>query len=247
MFSFLEVYEELTTSEKKALKYIIDNPEEIPHLHIEELAKKVFTSKTVIINLSKKLGFSGFKELKYHISNQLLLKVRQETETNESVKQTLEQSIAKSMDLIVEKDIEESANTLKKAKNIFIMARGTSKPVGYYLEHLLFSLGMHCFFINDYNLSETFTRLVGEEDVVILISLSGNTKKIIETAKQVHFNDAKIISMTGFQTNPLSNYADFSLFCYTDTMDTRKDDSVSRIGFFILVDLLINTLKKNNN
>ena len=61
------------------------------------------------------------------------------------------------------------------------------------------------------------------------------------------FNDAKIISMTGFQTNPLSNYADFSLFCYTDTMDTRKDDSVSRIGFFILVDLLINTLKKNNN
>ena len=28
------------------------------------------------------------------------------------------------VDLIVEKDIEESANTLKKAKNIFIMARG---------------------------------------------------------------------------------------------------------------------------
>lgn len=247
MFSFLEVYEELTVSEKKALKYIIDNPEEIPHIHIEELAKKVFTSKTVIINLSKKLGFSGFKELKFHISNQLLSKVRNEKNQSESVKNSLEKSLAKSMDLIVESDIEECAKMLKAAKNIFIMARGTSKPVGYYLEHLLFSLGMHCFFINDYNLSETFTRLVGEEDVVILISLSGNTKKIIETAKQVHFNEAQIISMTGFQTNELSNYADYSLYSYTDTMDTQKEDSNSRIGFFILVDLLVSTLKKQGN
>ena len=49
--------------------------------------------------------------------------------------------------------------------------------IGYYLEHLLFALGLHCFFINDYNLSDSFTRLVNEDDTVIFISLSGGTKK----------------------------------------------------------------------
>lgn len=248
MFDFIEIYEELTVSEKKVLKYIIDHVQEIPYLHIEDLSKKVFVSKTVIINLSKKLGFSGFKELKFYINNQLLINIKDESKYNiESVKASLEKNILKSLNLIVEKDIKNSAKILKNANNIFIVARGTSKSVGYYLEHLLFSLGMYCFFINDYNLSEIFTRLVNENDVVIFISLSGNTKKIIEAARQVHLNNAQIISLTGFQENNLTTYSDYNLYCYTEKVDTTKEDSASRIGLFILVDLLINTLKYDYN
>ncbi|MEY2345350.1 SIS domain-containing protein [Proteus mirabilis] len=63
---------------------------------------------------------------------------------------------------------------MRHSRNIFIVARGTSKAVGYYLEHLLFALGLHCFFINDYNLSDSFTRLVNEDDTVILSLFQGN-------------------------------------------------------------------------
>lgn len=78
---------------------------------------------------------------------------------------------------------------------------------------------------------------------MIFISLSGGTKKIIETAKIVQLKGANIISMTAFNTNELTTYTDNSLFCFADSYDTKRDDTKSRIGFFILVDLLINELE----
>ncbi|MBW3103813.1 MurR/RpiR family transcriptional regulator [Providencia rettgeri] len=243
MLDFLKNYDNLTISEKKVLKYLTDNITDIPYLNINELVAKTFVSKTVIINLSQKLGFSGFKELKFQINNYILTKNKTEKITPSSYKKQLEKNINKSFTLINEEQISDCAKILHKSRNIFIVARGTSKAVGYYLEHLLFALGLHCFFINDYNLSDSFTRLVSKDDTVIFISLSGGTKKIIETAKIVQLKGANIISMTAFNTNELTTYTDNTLFCFADSFDTKRDDTKSRIGFFILVDLLINELE----
>ncbi|EPL0744231.1 MurR/RpiR family transcriptional regulator, partial [Proteus mirabilis] len=242
MLDFLKNYDNLTVSEKKVLKYLTDNIADIPYLNINDLVAKTFVSKTVIINLSQKLGFSGFKELKFQINNYILSRNKIEKSDHSSYKKQLEKNINKSFTLINEEQIKECAKTLRHSRNIFIVARGTSKAVGYYLEHLLFALGLHCFFINDYNLSDSFTRLVNEDDTVIFISLSGGTKKIIETAKIVQLKEANIISMTAFNTNEFTSYATHTLFCFADNHDTKKDDTKSRIGFFILVDLLINEI-----
>ncbi|HGM9722727.1 TPA: MurR/RpiR family transcriptional regulator [Proteus mirabilis] len=243
MLDFLKNYDNLTVSEKKVLKYLTDNIADIPYLNINDLVAKTFVSKTVIINLSQKLGFSGFKELKFQINNYILSRNKIEKSDHSSYKKQLEKNINKSFTLINEEQIKECAKTLRHSRNIFIVARGTSKAVGYYLEHLLFALGLHCFFINDYNLSDSFTRLVNEDDTVIFISLSGGTKKIIETAKIVQLKEANIISMTAFNTNELTSYATHTLFGFADNHDTKKDDTKSRIGFFILVDLLINEIE----
>lgn len=180
MVDFLKNYDNLTISEKKLLKYLTDNITDIPYLNINELVAKTFVSKTVIINLSQKLGFSGFKELKFQINNYILTKNKIEKAPLSSYKKQLEKNINKSFTLINEEQIHDCATLVRHARNIFIVARGTSKAVGYYLEHLLFSLGLHCFFINDYNLSDSFTRLVNEDDTVIFISLSGGTKKLLK-------------------------------------------------------------------
>ncbi|MEQ4794355.1 MurR/RpiR family transcriptional regulator, partial [Klebsiella variicola subsp. variicola] len=233
MLDFLKNYDNLTISEKKVLKYLTDNIADIPYLNINDLVAKTFVSKTVIINLSQKLGFSGFKELKFQINNYILTQNKIEKTSTASYKKQLEKNINKTFTLINEEHIRECAKTLRHSRNIFIVARGTSKAVGYYLEHLLFALGLHCFFINDYNLSDSFTRLVNEDDTVIFISFSGGTKKIIETAKIVQLKDANIISMTSLNTNELTCYASHALFCFADNHDAIKDDTKSRIGFFM--------------
>ncbi|TYG33859.1 MurR/RpiR family transcriptional regulator [Lonepinella koalarum] len=243
MLDFLKNYDNLTMSEKRVLKYLTDNVADIPYLNINELVTKTFVSKTVIINLSQKLGFSGFKELKFQINNDILTQNKAEKINPLSYKKQLEKDISKSFTLIDEEKLFNCAKILRDSKNIFIIARGTSKPVGFYLEHLLFSLGLRCFFINDYNLSDSFTGLVTKDDAVIFISLSGETRKIIETAKNVQLKEANIISMTAFHSNALTNYTNNTLFCFSDDYDTRKDDTKSRIGFFILSDLLIKELE----
>lgn len=244
MLEFMDIYDDLTESEKKVLIYIVNHLEEIPYLTINQLAELSFVSKTVIINLSQKMGFSGYKEIKFHINQKIREKISKSGSDYQSVRETRKNSIEKTFSLVSDDDLEICAEEILNARNIFIMARGASKPVGYYMEHLFFSMGIHCFFIKDYNLSETFTNLVTKEDIIILISLSGNTKKIIDTARKVSLKKAKIISLTSFQTNVLSTYSDLNLFCHSDEIDTKQNDLISRLGFFLLVDLIIETIKK---
>ncbi|MDQ0176715.1 MurR/RpiR family transcriptional regulator [Bacillus chungangensis] len=247
MLNYLENYDDMTMSEKKVLKYIVENTELIPYLKISDLAEATFVSKTVIINLSQKLGYSGFKELKYHLSSLLKDEITETVNHKTSYKDSLQQSIFKTISLVDPNVLENCAQMIRSSKNVFIMARGTSKAAGYYLEHLLLSIGIQCIFIKDYNLSELFTNFVTENDLVIFISMSGNTKKIIESAKKVQMKKANMISMTSFQSNTLSNYTKNNLYCYTDSADTKRNDKISRIGFFLIIDLLIDQLSQNNN
>lgn len=242
MFDLLKNYEEMTTSEKRVLSYIVKNQDHIPHIKINDLAEETFVSKTVVINLAQKLGFSGFREMKYHISRTILEKMSEQENQTVIYREVLKQSIDKTFSLITEDQLHETAAKMKSAKNVFIMARGTSKPVGYYLEHLLLTIGIQCIFIKDYNLSEVFTDFVSEDDIVIFISISGDTKKIIDTAKKIHLKKVDIISITSFRTNELTRYTTNNLFCYTDKANTSKNDTISRTGFFLTIDLLVDKL-----
>ncbi|WP_379545908.1 MurR/RpiR family transcriptional regulator [Oceanobacillus sojae] len=242
MFDVMKNYEEMTTSEKRVLSYIVENQDQIPHIKISDLAEETFVSKTVIINLAQKLGFSGFREMKYHISRTILEKMSKQEKQTVMYREVLKQSLDKTFSLITEDQLHETAAKIKSAKNVFIMARGTSKAAGYYLEHLLLTIGIQCIFIKDYNLSEVFTDFVAEDDIVIFISISGDTKKIIDTAKKIHLKNVDIISITSFKTNELTRYTTNNLFCYTDKANTSKNDTISRTGFFLTIDLLIDKL-----
>lgn len=247
MLNFLDNYEEMTASERKVLNYIVENMDVIPYMKINDLAETTYVSKTVIINLAQKLGYSGYKELKYYINQSVKDKVLHQKNSDLSYREILDQSINKTFSIVSEEMLQNCAKKIQASENVFIMARGTSKAVGYYLEHLLLSIGIQCIFIKDYNLSELFTNFVAKNDMVIFISMSGNTKKIIDTAKKVHFKEAKIISITSFQTNELTKYTNDNLYCYSDNNDTKKNDKISRIGFFLIVDLLINELTRLND
>lgn len=242
MFDFLNNYEDMTVSERKVLNYIVKNRNAIPHMKINDLAEATYVSKTVIINLAQKLGFTGFRELKYHINHL----IKEETINKENIqlayRDILKQRIDKTFSIVTEEALHNCAQKIHASDNVFIMARGTSKAVGYYLEHLLLSIGIQCIFIKDYNLSELFTKFVTKNDIVILISMSGNTKKILDTAKKVHFKRADIINLTSFQINELTKYTEDNLYCYSDYFNTSNNDKISRVGFFLIVDLLVDKL-----
>ena len=69
MDKIIEHFDLLTTAEKRVCNYIVENRDEVICMHINELAKKTFTSKTVVINMAKLLGFSGYSDIKYYLRN----------------------------------------------------------------------------------------------------------------------------------------------------------------------------------
>ena len=56
--------ENLTIQEQAVVAYILDNPRGLLKMSINDLAKESFTSSATIVRLCKKLGLSGYAELK---------------------------------------------------------------------------------------------------------------------------------------------------------------------------------------
>ncbi|WP_125702598.1 MurR/RpiR family transcriptional regulator [Lacticaseibacillus daqingensis] len=241
--NIMEGYENLTKSERRVLAYVMEHKQQLPLMNIDEVAASTFVSKTVVINLAHKLGFSGYREMKFHLKVEVAKQQAVQQETK-SVKDQLRGVIDKSFALLDEQTLMDAALQIVQANNVFIMARGLSKPVAYYLEHVLLALGIHCFFIDDYNLSDSFTNLVTKNDTVLYISLSGNTPKIVSSAQMVQMKGAHIISLTSFNSNKLAALADKNLFGYTPVDNTKSDDSIPRIGLFVVIDLLVGTIKQ---
>jgi len=67
MDELAKYYSELTISEQRVFSYIFNNQKTTLNMKIDDIAKAAFSSKTVIINMTQKLGFTGFADFKYYL------------------------------------------------------------------------------------------------------------------------------------------------------------------------------------
>ena len=60
--------ESFNETDKAIVSYLLKYPEAASQLSLLELAQKLYVSKSAIFRLSKKLGLSGFSELKFELN-----------------------------------------------------------------------------------------------------------------------------------------------------------------------------------
>lgn len=244
MESLAKLFNKLTNSEQKVFTYIYANQQKVMKMKISDLAKETFTSKTVIINLAQKLGFDGFSDLKYFLKSSMNLE--EDNKVLEDLQYNLKQNIEKTFVVIEPELYRKITKEIINAKTIYVFARGTSKSAGYYLNHLLLTLGIKCIFVKDYNLLTLVGNTLEPDELVILISLSGNTQKILEVANIAKVKGCRTIGITSFGTNELSKISDYTLHCVSNNTETKFNDSISRIGMFIVIEMLVNSIKEFN-
>src|SRR5699024_12761740 len=109
MIDFLNNYEDMTESERKVLNYVVNNREVIPMMKFNDLAEATYGSKTVIINIAQKLGFSGFVEMKYRIHNIITEEMTPRQSDDFSYRYTLHQSIDKTFCIVTDEMIHNCA------------------------------------------------------------------------------------------------------------------------------------------
>lgn len=70
--------EAFNETDKAIVSYLLQYPEAASKLSLMELAQKLYVSKSAIFRLSKKLGLSGFSELKFELSELTAKKAQRE-------------------------------------------------------------------------------------------------------------------------------------------------------------------------
>ncbi|MDY2781446.1 MAG: MurR/RpiR family transcriptional regulator [Bulleidia sp.] len=238
---YIKNYDILTNTERDLLHYILDNEELVQKLTAAKLADRCGVSKTVVINMCQKLGFDGYNELKYYLKNKN--NNNQNLVKEDNTKSLLVDIVEKTLAINDEVAIDAIAKKICSAECVYVVSRGTSKAIGMYLTHLLLTLNIKCINIPDYNLLDIIAKKMSHNEVMIALSLSGETPIIVQIAKIVKAYGNSLITITAFSNSTLCMYSDYSLYFSSASLDTKNNDVVTRIGMMAVIDYLISYLK----
>lgn len=192
---------ELSETERYVFYELDHSPDLVSRLNLTQLAEELNSSNSTIIRMTQKLGFEGFSHFKYQI-NQL------ETKTSYIGEKDLfiqyQQFFDKSMKMLTVENLEFFARKIKEAHNVFIAGVGLTKPIAEYMSKRMYQLNKPSMYIYEGHMLDLLPHLIQPKDVVIFISMSGETESLLIPAKKVKQKGGKILSITNAADSSLS-------------------------------------------
>ena len=163
----------LNKSDNEILSYCVRNNQKISGMKVQEVAQELYTSPASMIRFCKKLGFSGFSEFKAALRLELSGRQDRGEKENESV--DFLKDVHKTLQLVQEDTVDRILELIHKSRQVEIYAAGSSRMVPSEFVKRLQIIGKPAFCYDDSSLMNISARQVTGEDLVIIISASGET------------------------------------------------------------------------
>ena len=243
------IYEELTETDKKIVDYINENKQNISKLSVSQLAQNAEVSSASIVRFSRKLGYSGFGELKIEIEKDLITMSNNysyiEKDCEKSLNNVINNITYKSIETITQttklnslENLEESIKELINAKTVYIFGVGGSALVSLDLQQKLIRINKPTVTSLDSHTQQMSSLNITKDDVAIGISYSGRSKEIIKSIQNAKTKGAKCISITKYGENALNRISDINLFVPNIENNLREGAISSRIAMLTLIDII---------
>lgn len=233
-----------TKAEKKIIEGILQiDRSELIYLSITELAGRLNTAEATVVRFCKKLGYNGFQDFKLSLSQELGMVDSQSMN-----------SVVKRIALQMTDAINETSRSLQydnclkiadlmiNAKKIGAFGVGNSSITAMEVSNVLARIGITVVATPDSHLQAMIAGNMTVGDVVVLISVSGSTKDILDVADIAKKNGVTIVVITCYDHSPLAKYADYILFS-TRREAAYEGGSVSTIvSISFIVNVLYNAI-----
>lgn len=212
----------LNESEILVLRFILEDLDRALKFGIKEIAKNNYCSTTVVVNLAKKMKYSGFTDMIYNLKFIYENKYNENNNENEIFKLNLNNKYH------IYNENKDSFNKIKEMlelnkKNLILLyGVGFSEIIAKYFQLKLLNNGYLSIFSNQHQIYEA-TNLAPK--VVILVSKSGETGSVLTILKKARNSGTKVIVFTNELRNTMGELADIT-FKLSDTnkLDDRNID-----------------------
>ncbi|MDR0199311.1 MAG: MurR/RpiR family transcriptional regulator [Streptococcaceae bacterium] len=230
----------LSTSERQMLTTLDDQPELLSS-NLTELAVTLFSSNTSIIRLAKKLGYSGFSEFKFDL---LQSPVKSDTNSLSNLTDNLTSFTNLTQQAAFKDKISQFAKSITKADNIYIAGVGSSKTLAEYFAHRLNQLDKSAVYVYDNALLDLLPNLTSQDrkSLVIYVSISGETLRLVNSAKKVHNLACPILAITNVRTTSLGRLADSTIATDMPMTAYHNYDITPRTFQIAVIDLILENL-----
>lgn len=216
--------------------YVENHKKQCENMTIEQLAGKCNVSRTTILRFTKKLSLKGFGEFKVHLKME---NDDNKKETSKAVKVCL--AYEEMLQDIVQQDFHEIIKLIYQAKRIFVFGTGmVQRTVAKEFKRLFYFVNKNFYDFDGITEYETVLSYMNNEDLLLIISVSGEGVHMIDFAKRAKIKGVPIISITKQKKNSLAELSSYNLYISTTTVEQNiyKGRYESMTSYFILSEML---------
>ncbi|PAK98808.1 transcriptional regulator [Lactobacillus kefiranofaciens] len=235
----------LNDSEKQIVQFVLNNPKDCSRLSLAKLAKKLYVSESAIFRLCKKLGLSGYSELKFD-----LIELAQSRQKPIKIENNFARELSRVNDDVLkyfkQRDFNSLYRELENAGTVYIYSTGWQQElIAQYLAHELFVVGKHATVLpSALDELKAASRFAKKGDVLFIISFTGNNKTINEEITKLELVNDKFrcVSFTNMKQNKLASLVQHNIYFPTIAFTDDADYKSGKVAFtpaYYLIDLLI--------
>ena len=247
-------YDDMGKSEKKVADWLFSHSGEVLPYSISDLASLCDSSEATIVRFSKRLGYTGYQELKLNLAQEKEKRVISPTITGaddcyaifEKVCNDAYMSLERTKKSLSSDAMTRASRAIADAGRVVLIGLGTSASVAEDASNKLLRAGCNSSAYADTHMQAIAVSQLRRGDVLIGISQSGASKDIVEAMRAGRSHGATTISITSKERSPIARQSDILLV--TDTEETRHSSLGlnSHIARLVVIDALCYKLVYQN-
>lgn len=235
MIRIRQMYPQLAENDRKLADFLLAHPEQARHLSSQKLAELAGVSQSGVVKFAQKLGYKGFPALKLALSEALstpqsdpAITVHNRILSTDSLLIVGEKLIAEkqaalraTLDVNSEQRLQQALFMLTDARKIVLTGMGASGLVARDFAYKLLKIGITAIVESDTHVLLSTVQALGEQDLLLAISFSGERREINLAAEVARKAGAKTLALTSFSPNSLQQQADHCLYTLAELPVTR--------------------------
>jgi RpiR family transcriptional regulator, murPQ operon repressor len=242
-------------SELKIIEYIRNNPIDPKIMTSSLLGKQLGISQSTIIRFTQKLGYSSFRAFlaEISLSSQSPTEIEVDIQPNEDTEITMQRLFSQYTDVIkmtmndkLIEQVDQAVNMLKKSRRIIFFAVGGSSNMGEYFATHLIRYNMMVNHNYDIHTSIYLITQCTKDDVVVIISESGETDEIRMAVNACNQLKVPILAITDRRKNMLSESAEVTVHTVIYSTNEKFNVLRLRISQMFVIDLIVLALYKSD-
>ncbi len=226
----------LNDTDDSVIEFIKLNRSNIHNLSIHNIADALYISPNAIMRTAKKLGYSGFSELKFSLQKDVNLNDTKTVENN--ILEKLPRNIIKTLDVIDDQSLDNLINVMINANKILFVGMGESV---FFCE--LFAKYFRCLDrtvesyaqIHDLEYAANHCK---KGDLILILSSSGSTPRLINIAKKAKEREIDVYCITHFGKNSISEICDGQVCYWGEKRIVNGYNVADRSGLMMLIRII---------
>jgi DNA-binding MurR/RpiR family transcriptional regulator len=223
---------------------------------LKTVAEDAGVSEAMIVKISKKLGFSGFKDFRGGIADynrlpsadlhQELSPDDTDAEITRKVFHTSIHALEETLSILDPVAFERAADLIFGAGQRDFYGIGGSAQIARDVAHKFLRIGVRVSMFDDAHMMLMSAALLGPNDVAVAFSHSGATTAVLDATQLARKQGARTIALTNYASSPLGEMADVVLCSTAQGSPLLGENAAARIAQLVLFDAVFAAVAKRD-